>query len=125
MTRKETTVAIPAMGDKGWERGSQWSVTVPNAPIYGRGSSLAAARADAAEQLTALVANVTELPAFVRDGDGSLWVLTPHADGHRTVRIRPDDTVSGCSSVGSGTPAEAADSIARNHAGSVRLGVTG
>jgi hypothetical protein len=121
MTSKDTTVALPATATKGWERGAGWTVTVPNAPVYGHGASLPAARADASAQVATLIANVTELPAFVRDGDGSLWVFTSHADGHRAIRIRSDDTVSGCSSVGAGTPAEAADSIARCHAGSVRL----
>jgi hypothetical protein len=121
MTSKDTTITIPAHASQGWQKGSPWVVTVGGAPIYASDKSIVKARAQAGEEAARLIANVTELPALVRDGDGSLWVLTPHADGHRCMRLRPDDTVSGCTSFGGGTPAEAADSIVRNHEGSVRL----
>jgi hypothetical protein len=121
MTSKDTTIAIPANAYQGWQKGSPWVVTVGGAPISGVAQSIAKARAIAGEEAARLLANVTELPALVRDGDGSLWVLTPHADGHRCMRLRPDDTTSGCVSIGDGSPIEKADSIVRNHEGSVRL----
>jgi hypothetical protein len=121
MTTKDTTVSVPATASKGWERGSAWVVDVPGTPVRGAGASLAAARQEAGHGLATLAANVTELPALVRDGDGSLWIFTAHPDGYRGMRLRADDTTAGCSMVGAGTPAAAADMLARNHDGAVRL----
>lgn len=120
-TSKTTTVAVDAHAAKGWRKGSEWVVTVPGTPVFASGPTLTHARHDAGQQLATAAANATELPALVRDGDGSLWVFTPHADGYRATRLGADDKTSGCTTIGGGTPADAADAIVVHHAGAVRL----
>lgn len=118
---KPTTLSITAQARRGWEKGAQWYVTVSNAPIYGRGATITAAREDAAAQLTTLVENVTTQPACVREPDGQLWILAPHAAGYQSRRIGPDGVASNCHSAGAGTPAEQADELVKHHAGAVRV----
>lgn len=121
ITDKPVTLAIEAHAHRGWQKGAQWAVTVTGTNVYGRGPTLTHARHDATEQIASLVQNVTESPACVRDGDGSLWMFAPHGDGHQSRRIRPDGIASNCHSVGSGTPAEAAEQIVKHHDGAVRV----
>ncbi len=118
---KGTTVALVAHASKGWQRGSQWTVTVPETFLYGSGDTLAAARESVAEQALAALVAGSELPALVRDGDGSLWIFTPCRDGNRSIRVRPDGTVSGCVTVSGGSPAYSADMIVKHHEGATRI----
>lgn len=115
-----TTVPAPAAIHRGFGRGAEYTVHVDGTNVYATARTARTAREQAGAELVAKAVRNTAPPAGVLDGDGSLWLLLPDPDGHSTYRIPPDAPARPCG-IGSGSPSEVADSIARNHQGARRV----
>ncbi len=118
-TEGRTTVPAPAAIRRGFGKGAEYTVHVDGTNVYATARTARTAREQAGAELAAKAIRNTAPPAGVRDADGSLWLLLPDPDGHSCYRIPVGEPGRPCG-IGSGSPSEVADAIARNHQGARR-----